>query len=150
MPLSIANKRSQIYNNSTVLWYILSCQVKMLYTCNDPDCYSVKWKHLTRFDVRLRCYRKLSTSYQHFINILIHNSSNINNHHTNLSTLYINLSTFQNIVNTTLLHSYPHNNIKLSTPQHLIIHTISHSIEYYILTRSKIHLFLVLPVSTYL
>ena len=62
----------------------------------------------------------------------------------NLSVLHVHiikLSTFQNIVNTTLLQSYPHyistyphNNIKLSTSQHLIIHTISHSIEYYILS----------------
>ena len=51
----------------------------------------------------------------------------------------IKLSTFQNIVNTTLLQSYPHyistyphNNIKLSTPQHPIIHTITNSIQYYI------------------
>ena len=34
----------------------LSCQVKMLYTCNDPVWYSVKWKYLTCFGVRLRCY----------------------------------------------------------------------------------------------
>ena len=79
--------------------------------------------------------------------------------HTNkiikLSVLHVHiikLSTFQNIVNITLLQSYPHyistyphNNIKLSTPQHLIIHTISHSIEYYILTRSKIHPFSAFP-----
>ena len=59
-----------------------------------------------------------------------------------LSVLHVHiikLSTFQNIVNTTLLQSYPHyistyphNHIKLSTPQHPIIHTISHSIQYYI------------------
>ena len=55
-----------------------------------------------------------------------------------------NLSTSQNIANTTLLHSYPHyistyphNNIKLSTPQHLIIHTITHSIKYYISLAQK-------------
>ena len=53
------------YYNSTVLWYILWCQVKMLYTCNDPVCYPVKVKYLTRFGVRLRCYRKLSTTYPH-------------------------------------------------------------------------------------
>ena len=119
----------KIYYNSKVLWYILSCQVKMLYTCNDPDCYSVKWKHLTRFDVRLRCYRKLSTSYQQLIHIVIHNSSNINNHITKLSTLYHDLSTFQNIVNTTLLHSYPHYNIKLSTPSHIVSNTTYNNIN---------------------
>ena len=42
------------YYNSTVLLYVFDCQVKLLYTCNSPDCYSVKVKHLTRFRVRLR------------------------------------------------------------------------------------------------
>ena len=37
----------------------------------------------------------------------------------------IKLSTLQNIVNTTLLHSYPHNNIKLSTPSHIVFNTTS-------------------------
>ena len=52
--------------------------------------------------------------------------------HTNkniiLSVLHahtIKLSTSQNIVNTTLLHSYPHNNIKLSTPSHIVFNTTS-------------------------
>ena len=35
----------------------LSCQVKILYTCECPACYSVKQKYLTRFRVRLREYR---------------------------------------------------------------------------------------------
>ena len=73
-------------------------------------------------------------------------------YHTNkspkMSVLHVhttNLSTFQNIVNTTLLHSYPHYNIKLSTSQHLIIHTITHSFQYHILTHSKIHPFSAFP-----
>ena len=37
------------YHNSTVLWYLFYCQVKLLYTCNDPTCYSVKQKYLTGF-----------------------------------------------------------------------------------------------------
>ena len=56
----------------------------------------------------------------------------------------IKLSTFQNIVNTTLLHSYthyistyPHYNIKLSTQQHLVIHTITHSFQYHISLAQK-------------
>ena len=102
----------------------------MLYTCNSPDCYPVKVKYLTRFRVRLRCYRKLSTFYQHFIHIVIHNSYNINNHHTKLSTLYSNLSTLQNIVNTTLLHSYQHYNIKLSTPSHIVFNTTLYNLDY--------------------
>ena len=64
-------------------------------------------------------------SYQHFIHKVIHNSYNINNYHIKLSTLYSNLSTLQNIVNTTLLHSYPHYNIKLSTPLHIVFNTTS-------------------------
>ena len=45
-----------------------------------------------------------------------------------LSVLHVHiikLSTFQNIVNTTLLHSYPHYNIKLSTPSHIVFNTTS-------------------------
>ena len=45
-----------------------------------------------------------------------------------LSVLHVHiikLSTFQNIVNTTLLHSYPHYNIKLSTPPHIVFNTTS-------------------------
>ena len=45
------------YYNSTVLWYVLWCQVKMLYTFFRPDVWSVKWKYLTcfrvYFDVRI-------------------------------------------------------------------------------------------------
>ena len=37
----------------------------------------------------------------------------------------IKLSTLQNIVNTTLLHSYQHYNIKLSTPSHIVLNTTS-------------------------
>ena len=58
-------------------------------------------------------------------NKVIHNSHNINNHITKLSTLYHDLSTHQNIENTTLLHSYQHHNIKLSTPSHIVFNTTS-------------------------
>ena len=33
IPLSIPNKRSRICYNSTVLWYVFYCQVKILYMC---------------------------------------------------------------------------------------------------------------------
>ena len=56
--------------------------------------------------------------------------------HTNkslkLSVLHahlISISTIQNIVNTTLLHSYPYYNIKLSTPSHIVFNTTSHSLK---------------------
>ena len=115
----------------------LACQVKILYTCDSPACYIVKQKYLTRFRVRLRCYRKLSTFYPQFIHIVIHIFHNINNHHTKLSTLYHDLSTSQNIANTTLLHSYTHYNIKLSTSLHIVFNTTSH--------HSKIRLFPAFP-----
>ena len=43
-----------------------------------------------------------------------------------LSVLHVHiikLSTFQNIAITTTLHSYPHCNIKLSTPSHIVFNT---------------------------
>ena len=53
-------------------------------------------------------------------------------YHTNkslkMSVLHVhttNLSTLQNIANTTTLYSYPHYNIKLSTPSHIVLNTTS-------------------------
>ena len=178
------------YYNSTVLLYVLSCQVKMLYTCNSPAWYICLWytniclsaKDKNRSVVSVsRIHSKNSKVVNHPKNYLIstpkvvtHSKNTHKNilkvvttckisntipsqicpyhkdkycpQYTNkiikLSVLHVHiikLSTFQNIVNTTLLQSYPHyistyphNNIKLSTPQHLIIHTITHSIQYYI------------------
>ena len=41
----------------------------------------------------------------------------------------INLSTQQNIAITTTSHSYPHCNIKLSTPSHIVFNTTYHSLK---------------------
>ena len=100
-------------------------QVKMLYTCDMPVYlfYVIIW-HGKTFDflhfepcqfektiiIIITIIKNLSTSYPQVINKVINIINNFNNHHTKLSTLYINLSTLQ----------------------YKVIHTITHSFQYYI------------------
>ena len=76
------------------------------------------WKTII---VIITIFQNLSTSYQQVIHII----HIFNNHNTKLSTLYPNLSTLQNIANTTTIYSYPHYIIKLSTPSHIVFNTTS-------------------------
>ena len=80
----------------------------------------IKWWQHTKYRI------------QHHHQICPSHKDNYCPYHTNkiikLSVLHahiINLFTLQNIVNTTLLHSYPHYNIKLSTLSHIVFNTTS-------------------------
>ena len=83
-----------------------------------------KVKILDKFENDKETCQKLSTFYQQVIHII--NIIHIfNNHNTKLSTLYHNLSTLQNVANTTTLYSYTHNHIKLYTLPHIVFNTTS-------------------------
>ena len=149
----------KIHYNSTVLWCLFYCQVKLLYTCNSPAWYICLWytniclsaKDKNRSVVSVsRIHSKKSkvvnNPKKHHIfthKVVAHPKFTPKNipkvvttyqipntipsqicpyhkdkycpQYTNkiikLSILHVHiikLSTFQNIVNTTLLHSYPH------------------------------------------
>ena len=111
-------KCHQIPKNTTFLpikWWL----IPKLY----PKTYSKWWQHTKyRIQYNHKYVRITKTLYcpPHANKII------------KLSVLHVHiikLSTFQNIVNTTLLHSYPHNNIKLSTPYHIVSNTTYHSLK---------------------
>ena len=156
----------KIYYNSTVLQYIFLYNLWIVYfyklkynlfirqkcftPCNDPVWYNISYYDISSLDIV-----RYVTKFLFLVKIDISLYISLFLTHTHIYSFFLTFSpshkvihTISRLINITK-HSKHNAFTKLSTLHYKVIHTISHSIEYYIITRSKIHPFSILPVLAY-